>query len=384
VVVPVIRDERTLFLLVNSIEVRQFQQHLDEMALPAGWSLSLRDGKGDTMARRFRPEKGETPEIKDPQGNFVAASTVTPWSVELQVPFGLLREPILVAAVTLAAIILVVTLISVLGGRLAGRKLSRSVAALAGDPASQSLHPAITEIEAVRKLLAESASERETSEQALRDSLEEKVSLLKEVHHRVKNNLQIVASLLSLQARRSTNREALDVLQDTQNRVKSMALLHEALYRSGNLARINFGVYVKDLCGQLLLTYGSVANRVTLENRIGRIGLPLDYAVPCGLIVNELVSNALKHAFPDERAGKISVELNAADKQSLVLSVSDDGVGTASDLEPAASLTLGLQLVSRLATQLGGKLKMAPSESGGAAFSVYFPVPEGTIVEGES
>ena len=141
-------------------------------------------------------------------------------------------------------------------------------------------------------------------EEALRKSLDEKVALLKEVHHRVKNNLQIVASLLGLQAGRSVNRKVVGVLQDTRSRVRSMALLHETLYRSGNLARINFAAYLRDLCGQLLLASGPVASRVRMEYRVFQISLPMEQALPCGLIVNELVSNALKHGFPGRHTWK--------------------------------------------------------------------------------
>jgi PAS domain S-box-containing protein len=227
-------------------------------------------------------------------------------------------------------------------------------------------------------------TERKKADNALRSSLEEKVALLKEVHHRVKNNLQIVASLLGLQARRSSSQQVVDVLQDTRNRVKAMAMLHEALYRSGNLARINFATYMKDLCGQLLLSYGPVANRVKLENRVTRIGLPLEHAVPCGLIASELVSNALKHGFPGERTGTVVVGLDQADGRMLVLSVHDDGMGLPSGLDPDRTSTLGLQLVSRLATQLGGQLEVDSSHGVGATFRVIFPVPKDTVVEGES
>ena len=170
-------------------------------------------------------------------------------------------------------------------------------------------------------------TERKRTEIALRNSFEEKVALLKEVHHRVKNNLQIVASLLNLQSSRARNRQVVDVLQDTRNRVHSMALLHDVLYRSGNLARINFAAYVTELCTQLVRSFGPAASRVKVENRVARIGLPLEQSVPCGLIINELVSNALKHGFPDNRTGRVTVELGPAEGQRHLLCVRDDGIG---------------------------------------------------------
>ena len=163
-----------------------------------------------------------------------------------------------------------------------------------------------------------------------------------------------------------------------------MSLLHEMLYKSANLARIDFASYIRDLCGQLLISYGSGASMVQVENRVSPIGLPLEQSVPCGLIVNELVSNAFKHGFPDGRSGRITVELFHNDDGALVLSVRDDGVGLPVDLDPSNNATLGLQLVSRLAAQLGGRLKVDRPGPGGTAIGVVFPVPSGTFMEGES
>ncbi len=227
-------------------------------------------------------------------------------------------------------------------------------------------------------------TERSQATKALSNSLEEKIALLKEVHHRVKNNLQIVASLLGLQAGRTDNPQVVDVLQDTRNRVRSMALLHETLYRSGNLARINFATYLKDLCGQLLISSGPASARVKLEYDVAPIGLPLEQAVPCGLIVSELVSNALKHGFPGNRTGRILVGLSSTEELKLILSVCDDGVGLPSDFNPDSASTLGLQLVSGLADQLSGQLEVVAHQEAGSAFRVVFPVPEDISIKGES
>jgi PAS domain S-box-containing protein len=236
-------------------------------------------------------------------------------------------------------------------------------------------------------------TERKRVEASLRSSLEEKVSLLKEVHHRVKNNLQIVNSLLSLQSRRLQNREAVEALQDTRNRVSSMALLHEALYRSENLARINFPAYVEQVCNTLLRSFGPAAARIQVERRIARIGLPLDQSMPCGLIITELVSNALKHAFPDGRAGRVVVELDSGADHRLVLRVSDDGAGLPPDFKIERAASLGMRLVTDLASQLDGEWTLAspgagapateagPGQPGGTVFQVAFPPPKGTEME---
>ncbi|MHC1743131.1 MAG: transporter substrate-binding domain-containing protein [Syntrophobacteraceae bacterium] len=227
-------------------------------------------------------------------------------------------------------------------------------------------------------------TERKRAEDALRDSLAEKTALLKEVHHRVKNNLQIVASLLNLQIHRSASQSVVSILLDTRNRVKSMALLHEKLYGSGNLAHVNVASYMRDLCHQLLFSFGHTANRVAVEQRVASVGLPLEQAVPCGLIVNELVSNALKHAFPGDRAGRVVVGLDVAEDRRLVLTVQDDGIGLPPDFDPETTSTLGLQIVSRLATQLEGQFEVGLPDGAGTLFRVPFPRPENSGLGEES
>lgn len=224
-------------------------------------------------------------------------------------------------------------------------------------------------------------TERKRAEVALLDSVKENTALLNEVHHRVKNNLQIVSSLLGLQAGRSENPQVVDVLKDTRNRVKAMALLHETLYRSGNLARVNFATYVKDLCGQLLISFGPVAKRVKLDYELAPIGLPLKYAIPCGLIVGELVSNALKHGFPGNGSGRIFLRLDRIDQRSLALGVRDEGMGLSKSFDPTGTSTLGIQLVSKLAAQLGGQLEVERPPDGGACFRVVFPMPKDSIFQ---
>ncbi len=220
--------------------------------------------------------------------------------------------------------------------------------------------------------IAVDITERKQAEEALRTSLEEKVVLLKEVHHRVKNNLQIVSSLLNLQAAREKEPIVLDALRDTQHRVRSMALLHEMLYRSESLARVNFATYTRTLCAHLGRAIGGDVGRIKLDFHMTAVELGLELAVPCGLIIAELVSNALKHAFPDGRPGCITLALDCDVNQRVTLTVADDGVGLPVALEPAQTSTLGLQLVRILTAQLKGTLDVARGP--GARFCLTFPV----------
>jgi two-component sensor histidine kinase len=154
-----------------------------------------------------------------------------------------------------------------------------------------------------------------------------------------------------------------------------MALLHEVLYRSENLARINFAVYVEELCTQLLRSFGSAAARIKVEKHVAPVGLALEQAVPCGLIISELVSNSLKHGFAGDRSGKVVVELAPDGGQRLILCIRDNGTGLPLCFDPGRTSTLGLQLVSNLAGQLGGQLTLERPSEGGTAFKVVFPVP---------
>jgi predicted ATPase/two-component sensor histidine kinase len=201
-------------------------------------------------------------------------------------------------------------------------------------------------------------------------SLEEKESLLKEVHHRVKNNLQLITSLLNLQAARAADPAVSELFEDSRNRVRSMALVHENLYRAGNLARISMALHVHSLCTQLFRSYAMHQQRITLSKHIDDIQLDLDRAISCGLLVNELVSNALKHAFPEDARGTIRVALIHANDRHLELSVEDDGIGL-----PAGGVSthsLGLQLVDDLTHQLRGTLFI--SSVNGARFMIRFPL----------
>ncbi len=216
--------------------------------------------------------------------------------------------------------------------------------------------------------LLEQISQREQVEQQLAASLAEKELLLKEIHHRVKNNLQIIGSLLYLQSRQTTDEAAAAALNESRSRVQSMALVHEQLYRTPSFSQIDCVQYVQSLSGHLLQTHGSRLGNVQLTLDIDPIPLTVNEAIPFGLILNELLTNALKHAFPNDRQGSISVSLKHSANGKRLLRVCDDGVGlppeTAAELASnkltmLQSTSLGLQLVNQLTTQLGGTITVA-------------------------
>ncbi|AWJ82200.1 histidine kinase (plasmid) [Azospirillum sp. TSH58] len=202
-------------------------------------------------------------------------------------------------------------------------------------------------------------------------TLDEKEALLKEIHHRVKNNLQLVTSLLNLQARRVEDEAVAALFADSRDRVRSMALVHENLYRLGNFARVPMREHLESVCAHLLRAYSRQAGAVRLETAMDDLQLDLDRAVPCGLIVNELVSNALKHAFPGGRGGVLGVVL-AVDGRECRLTVRDDGVGLPGGYDPDRMDTLGFQLIADLTAQLHGALEYNPST--GTEFVVAFPL----------
>jgi len=201
-------------------------------------------------------------------------------------------------------------------------------------------------------------------------SLEEKDALLKEVHHRVKNNMQLISSLLSLQAARIGDPAVTELLADSRNRIRSMALVHENLYQAGDFSKIAMANHIQNLCAHLCNAHGPVSQRTEFAIQISDLYLNINQAITCSLLVNELVSNALKHAFPDQRPGHVRVELRPLGGHRLVLAVSDDGVGLPLDLDLARVDTLGLQLVQDLTNQLHGTVEM--SRRPGTTFTVTF------------
>jgi PAS domain S-box-containing protein len=195
-----------------------------------------------------------------------------------------------------------------------------------------------------------------SAEYELRQSLSEKEVLLKEVHHRVKNNMQIVSSLLRLQQRYTQNQEAIAILGDCYRRVYSMATIHEKLYQSGDFSRINFKSYLSKLIG-FILSFGNQDNsRITYSIEAEEIFLNINQSIPCGLIINELITNSIKHAFPDEKKGKIWISI-FEENNNYILTYQDDGIGFALVEKDNEEQSLGLQLVFSLSEQLKGKIE---------------------------
>jgi len=212
-------------------------------------------------------------------------------------------------------------------------------------------------------------TERKNANDKLKDALKEKEMLLKEVYHRVKNNLQVVSSLINLQARNVNNQVAADQLKQSADRIKAMALLHEKLYQSKELSKIDFNVYIRSLVDYLLFGYGAPPGKIHINFHIENVFLDVDTAISCGLIVNELISNAIKHAFPGEREGVIGISFSK-EQNEFVLMISDNGIGLPAELDFKKCPSLGLQLVNTLTNQLMGNLSLDQAE--GAAFSLRF------------
>jgi two-component sensor histidine kinase len=210
----------------------------------------------------------------------------------------------------------------------------------------------------------------EEAQVLLQASLQEKEVLLREIHHRVKNNLQVIASLLHLQSDQLKDPEGLALVEDMQNRIKSMALVHESLYQTGDLARFNFAGYIESLSTHLVQSYRAETSHICLHTTLDELALDVDTAIPCGMLLNELLTNALKYAFPDGRAGDIHIVLRAEAGQ-VSLSVRDNGIGLPESLDVRNTESLGLQLVCLLTEQLGGTLTL--TREGGTAFAVSFP-----------
>jgi PAS domain S-box-containing protein len=212
--------------------------------------------------------------------------------------------------------------------------------------------------------------ERQRAEVQIKASLKEKEMLLQEIHHRVKNNLQVISSLLSLQSRSVADAETLTVLRESQDRIRSMALIHEKLYRSENFACIDFAGYLQSLTSHLIHSYRSSMGVPRLQLDVADVSLSLETAVPCGLIVNELVSNALKHAFSDGNQGTIHITLSQDEDKRVSLIVADDGVGLPEGFDINKSDSLGLRLVTMLVGQVRGQL--TTTKDHGAKFEVVF------------
>lgn len=218
-------------------------------------------------------------------------------------------------------------------------------------------------------------SARREIETSLRDALREKETLLREVHHRVKNNLQVVSSLLNLQSRAAIDEEVARAFEESQQRVQSMALIHEQLYESPAIADIDFPDYIRRLANRLFRSYRIETTRIRMETEVDNaITLGVDSAVPCGLIVNELISNSLKHAFPGDREGVVTVQAEQQPDGSVLLVVADDGVGLPPEIGFWNTKTLGLRLVRSLVRQLDGEIELGGPP--GTEFRIRFSAGE--------
>jgi len=211
-------------------------------------------------------------------------------------------------------------------------------------------------------------------ENQIKASLHDKDVLLKEIHHRVKNNLQIIISLLNLQSGYIKDEQTLKAVKDGQSRVRSMALVHEKFYQADELTEINFSEYVEKLCQFLFQSYGDKTERIKLIVAADNVALDMDTAMPCGLLINEVISNSLKYAFPGNAEGTIKVELRKLQDSRVRMVISDDGKGLSGNFEIEKSESLGLQLIIALANQLDGELKVEHER--GVQFSVTFKYPK--------
>jgi two-component sensor histidine kinase len=216
----------------------------------------------------------------------------------------------------------------------------------------------------------EDVTERKNAEEKILAQLDEKTVLLREIHHRVKNNLQIIISLVNLQMRQTTNPAVKQIMAETQNRVRAMSLVHEKLYLSETLSRIDFADYSRFLATQLFSFYGKDLGRVHLDFAMSKIMVDINTAIPLGLVMNELISNALKHAFPEGKGGTISI--SGGDEGELIkLVIGDNGIGMPAELDWKTTTSLGLRLVVSLVDQIDGTIEKGMGE--GTMFIIIIP-----------
>lgn len=240
---------------------------------------------------------------------------------------------------------------------------------------SSMLTPIFDESSALKKfvIVDTDISPNKELEEKLKSSLSEKEILLKEIHHRVKNNLQVIISLLNLQGGYLHDEGTLRAMQEGQNRIRAMALVHEKFYQLDGISEIDFGEYIEKLCQYIFQTYPETSGKVELEVESDNIALDLDTAMPCGLLINEIVSNSLKYAFPNGQEGKITIELKAVPENKIQLLVRDNGIGISEEYQLRDPSTLGLQLIGALTSQLNGEVEMF--RSNGTTFNITFTYP---------
>jgi len=219
--------------------------------------------------------------------------------------------------------------------------------------------------------ITKNITNRKKAEEQIEKSLKEKEMLLREVHHRVKNNMQVISSLLRLQSGVLEDPKVTTIFKECQDRVRSMSLLHEKFYRSKDLLNIDFAEYIKELTDGLIRSYGMDASKIAIKTDVKGISLVINIAIPCGLLVNELISNSLKHAFPKGKSGEVQVSMRPAEKGWIELIISDNGVGFPKELDFRKTKSLGLQLVNTLVKdQLDGEIEL--DRSAGTKFEIKF------------
>ncbi len=241
---------------------------------------------------------------------------------------------------------------------------------------SSTLTPIFEDDDKLRKLLFVDTDITESKKMAnqIVASLKEKDLLLKEIHHRVKNNLQIIISLLNLQSGYIKDEETLKAVREGQNRVRSMALVHEKFYQSEELGEIDFKEYSEKLCHFLKQSYADHDAPINITVHADGIGFDMDTAMPCGLLITEIVSNSLKYGFPNSREGEISIDFKKVPDKKVLMTISDNGIGLPSGFEIEKSDSLGMQLIIALTSQLDGELKF--SGDNGTKFSITFTYPK--------
>ena len=226
-----------------------------------------------------------------------------------------------------------------------------------------------SKLEKANEELQNEITERKRAEEKIKASLKEKELLLKEIHHRVKNNMQIIASMLSIQEIQIKDKSALQVFRESRNRVRTMALIHEKLYQSEDLARIDFSGYARSLATDLFATYNVTSDSIKLNLHVENVYLDIINAIPCGLIINELVSNSLKYAFPERQPGEITIDFRC-ENDVYYLIVGDNGVGFPKYLDFRKSESLGLQLVRLLTKKVNGTIEIDKEK--GTFFKITF------------
>jgi len=231
----------------------------------------------------------------------------------------------------------------------------------------------IHKLEAKMVSLEKEIAERELAEEKMRRAISEKEALLREIHHRVKNNMQIISSLINLSARNVADPAMKEVLRDVKSRIRAMSMIHDKLLRSEDLVHINFAEFLNDLAIHFYQFYKADPGRVDLKMDAESVNLTIESAVPCGLIAGEMLSNAFRHAFPGGRRGTITVGLKRLNDNEVRLSVRDDGAGIPAALDVQKSESAGMTIISALVGQVNGRLELLRDK--GTDFRVVFPVP---------